>query len=98
MRFTVPRPRVLVIGYPSNPTAYVADKPFYEKLVAFAKEAGLWIISDLAYAEIYFGDTPTPSILEVDGAKDVAVEFTSACRRPIRWPAGGSASRSATPS
>jgi len=77
MRFTVPRPRVLVIGYPSNPTAYVADKPFYEKLVAFAKEAGLWIISDLAYAEIYFGDTPTPSILEVDGAKDVAVEFTS---------------------
>jgi alanine-synthesizing transaminase len=77
MRFTVPRPRVLVIGYPSNPTAYVADKPFYEKLVAFAKEAGLWIISDLAYAEIYFGDTPTPSILEVDGARDIAVEFTS---------------------
>jgi alanine-synthesizing transaminase len=77
MRFTVPRPRVLVIGYPSNPTAYVADKPFYEKLVAFAKEAGLWIISDLAYAEIYFGATPTPSILEVDGARDVAVEFTS---------------------
>ena len=77
MRFTVPRPRVLVIGYPSNPTAYVADKPFYEKLVAFAKEAGLWIISDLAYAEIYFGDMPTPSILEVDGAKDIAVEFTS---------------------
>ena len=77
MRFTVPRPKVLVIGYPSNPTAYVADKPFYEKLVAFAKEAGLWIISDLAYAEIYFGDTPTPSILEVEGAKDVAVEFTS---------------------
>ena len=77
MSFTVPRPKVLVIGYPSNPTAYVADKPFYEKLVAFAKEAGLWIISDLAYAEIYFGETPTPSILEVEGAKDVAVEFTS---------------------
>ena len=77
MSFTVPRPKVLVIGYPSNPTAYVADKSFYEKLVAFAKQAGLWIISDLAYAEIYFGDTPTPSILEIDGAKDVAVEFTS---------------------
>ena len=77
MSFTVPRPKVLVIGYPSNPTAYVADKPFYEKLVAFAKEAGLWIISDLAYAEIYFGDTPTPSILEVEGARDIAVEFTS---------------------
>ena len=63
MRFTVPRPKVLVIGYPSNPTAYVADLPFYERLVAFARENDLIVISDLAYAEIYFGDTPTPSIL-----------------------------------
>jgi alanine-synthesizing transaminase len=77
MRYTVPRPKVLVIGYPSNPTAYVADVAFYEKLVAFAREHGIWIISDLAYAEIYFGDTPTPSILAVEGAKDVAIEFTS---------------------
>ena len=77
MRFTVPRPKVLVVGYPSNPTAYVADLPFYERLVAFAREHDLIVISDLAYAEIYFGDTPTPSILQVDGAKDVAVEFTS---------------------
>jgi alanine-synthesizing transaminase len=77
MRFTVPRPKVLVIGYPSNPTAYVADLPFYERLVAFAREHELIVISDLAYAEIYFGDTPTPSILQVEGAKDVAVEFTS---------------------
>ena len=76
MRYTVPRPKVLVIGYPSNPTAQVVDLAFYEQLVAFAREAGLWIISDLAYAEIYFGDVPTPSILQVDGAKDVAVEFT----------------------
>ena len=77
MRYTVPRPKILVIGYPSNPTAYVADLPFYEKLVAFAREHDLIVISDLAYAEIYFGDTPTPSILQVEGAKDVAVEFTS---------------------
>ncbi|WP_324809249.1 LL-diaminopimelate aminotransferase [Sphingomonas sp. LY29] len=77
MRYTVPRPKVLVIGYPSNPTAEVVDVAFYEKLVAFAREAGLIVISDLAYAEIYFGDTPTPSILQVDGAKEVAVEFTS---------------------
>ncbi len=77
MRYTVPRPKVLVIGYPSNPTAYVADLSFYEKLVAFAKQAGLTIISDLAYAEIYFGDQPTPSILQVEGARDIAVEFTS---------------------
>jgi alanine-synthesizing transaminase len=66
-----------VIGYPSNPTAYVADKPFYEQLVAFARQHELWIISDLAYAEIYFGEEPTPSILAVEGAKEVAVEFTS---------------------
>ena len=77
VRYTVPRPRVLVIGYPSNPTAYVADLPFYERVVAFAREHGLWVISDLAYAEIYFGDVPTPSILQVPGAKEVAVEFTS---------------------
>ena len=77
MRFTVPRPKVLVIGYPSNPTAYVADLAFYEQLVAFAREHDLIVISDLAYAEIYFGDVPTPSILEVEGAKEVAVEFTS---------------------
>jgi alanine-synthesizing transaminase len=77
MRFTVPRPKVLVIGYPSNPTAYVADLGFYERLVAFAREHELIVISDLAYAEIYFGDVPTPSILQVKGAKDVAVEFTS---------------------
>ena len=77
MRFTVPRPKVLVIGYPSNPTAYVAELAFYERLVAFARENELIVISDLAYAEIYFGDMPTPSILQVDGAKDVAVEFTS---------------------
>jgi len=77
VRFTVPKPKVLVIGYPSNPTAYVADLPFYEKVVGFAREHGLWVISDLAYAEIYYGDTPTPSILQVPDARDVAVEFTS---------------------
>jgi alanine-synthesizing transaminase len=77
MRYTVPKPSVLVIGYPSNPTAYVANLAFYEKVVGFAREHGLWVISDLAYAEIYFGDTPTPSILQVAGARDVAIEFTS---------------------
>jgi alanine-synthesizing transaminase len=77
VRFTVPKPSVLVIGYPSNPTAYVADLAFYEQLVSFARAHGLWVISDLAYAEIYFGDAPTPSILQVPGAKEVAIEFTS---------------------
>jgi alanine-synthesizing transaminase len=77
LRYTVPKPSVLVIGYPSNPTAYVADLPFYEQVVAFAREHKLWVISDLAYAEIYFGDEPTPSILQVPGASEVAIEFTS---------------------
>ena len=77
LRYSVPKPSVLVIGYPSNPTAYVADLAFYEQVVAFAREHKLWVISDLAYAEIYFGDTPTPSILQVPGAKEVAIEFTS---------------------
>ncbi|MEN3972931.1 LL-diaminopimelate aminotransferase [Sphingomicrobium sp. XHP0235] len=77
MRYSVPRPKVLVLGYPSNPTAQTVGLDFYAGVVAFAKEERLKIISDLAYAEIYFGDTPTPSILEVPGAHDVAVEFTS---------------------
>ncbi|MBA2920757.1 LL-diaminopimelate aminotransferase [Sphingomonas sp. MAH-20] len=77
VKFTVPKPSVLVMGYPSNPTAEVVDLAFYERVVAFAKEHGLWILSDLAYSEIYFDDCPTPSILQAPGAKDVAVEFTS---------------------
>jgi alanine-synthesizing transaminase len=77
MYYSVPRPKVLVVGYPSNPTAYVADLDFYRRLVEFARANDLIVISDLAYAEIYFGDTPTPSILQVEGAKDIAVEFTS---------------------
>ncbi|TMJ13608.1 MAG: LL-diaminopimelate aminotransferase [Alphaproteobacteria bacterium] len=77
IRYTVPKPTVLVIGYPSNPTAYVADLAFYEQVVVFAREHKLWVISDLAYAEIYFGDAPTPSILQVPDAREVAVEFTS---------------------
>src|SRR3546814_20739337 len=60
-----------------NPTAETVDLAFYERVVAFAKEHGLWVLSDLAYSEIYFDDEPTPSILQVPGAKDVAVEFTS---------------------
>ena len=77
MKFTAPKPTVLVMGYPSNPTAEVVDHDFYVQVVAFAKEHGLWVISDLAYSELYYDGIPTPSILQVPGAKDVAVEFTS---------------------
>jgi alanine-synthesizing transaminase len=74
---SVPKPVALVVSFPSNPTAQVCDRAFYRDLVAFAKKHHLWVLSDLAYAEIYFDDNPPPSILEVEGARDVAVEFTS---------------------
>ena len=77
MAFTVPRPSILVVNYPSNPTAETVDLAFYERLVAWAKENKVWILSDLAYSELYYDGNPTPSILQVPGAKDVAIEFTS---------------------
>jgi alanine-synthesizing transaminase len=77
VKFTVPKPSVLVVGYPSNPTAEVVDLAFYERLVAFAREHKIWVLSDLAYSELYYDGQPTPSILQVPGAKEVAVEFTS---------------------
>ncbi len=77
MKFTVPRPSVLVVNYPSNPTAETVDITFYERLVAWARENKVWVLSDLAYSELYFDGKPTASILQVKGAKDVAVEFTS---------------------
>ncbi|WP_293882460.1 LL-diaminopimelate aminotransferase [Sphingomonas sp.] len=77
MQYTVPRPSVLVVNYPSNPTAETVDLAFYERLVAWARDAGVWIISDLAYSELYYDGNPTVSILQVKGAKDVAIEFTS---------------------
>ncbi len=77
MAFTVPRPSILVVNYPSNPTAETVDLAFYERLVEWAKENKVWVLSDLAYSELYYDGNPTPSILQVPGAKDVAVEFTS---------------------
>lgn len=76
VKYSVPKPIAMVLNYPSNPTSEVADLDFYREAVAFAKRHELIILSDLAYAEIYFNDPP-PSIFEVEGAKDVAVEFTS---------------------
>jgi alanine-synthesizing transaminase len=74
---SIPKPLAVVVCYPSNPTAYVADLDFYRDLVAFAKKHGIFILSDLAYAEVYFDDMPPPSVLQVPGAMDVTVEFTS---------------------
>jgi alanine-synthesizing transaminase len=77
VRHSVPKPTALIVNFPSNPTAYLADLDFYRELVAFARRHEIWILSDLAYAEIYFGDRIPPSILQVKGARDIAVEFTS---------------------
>ena len=77
VRHSVPKPTALIVNFPSNPTAYLADLDFYREIVAFARRHEIWILSDLAYAEIYFGDKAPPSILQVEGAKDIAVEFTS---------------------
>jgi alanine-synthesizing transaminase len=74
---SIPKPLAVVVCYPSNPTAYVAELDFYKDLVAFAKKHELIVLSDLAYAEVYFDGKPPPSVLQVPGAMDVTVEFTS---------------------
>lgn len=74
---SVPKPVALVLNFPSNPTALTADLDFYGEVVDFCRYHEIYILSDLAYAEIYFDGEPPPSILQVPGAKDIAVEFTS---------------------
>ena len=71
---SVPKPKFLVLNFPHNPTTVTVTKDFYRRAVDFAKREGLWIISDIAYADITFDGYKTPSIFEVEGAKDVAVE------------------------
>jgi alanine-synthesizing transaminase len=78
VRHSVPSPTALVVNYPSNPTAQVVGLDFYKDVIAFAKKHEIWVLSDLAYADIYFDDAnPPPSILQVEGARDIAVEFHS---------------------
>ncbi|MBE0532836.1 MAG: LL-diaminopimelate aminotransferase [Rhodospirillales bacterium] len=77
VQHSVPKPTALVLNYPNNPTAYLANLDFYGQVVDFCRFHGIYILSDLAYAEIYFDVDPPPSILQVPGARDIAVEFTS---------------------
>jgi len=70
-----PKPKMLVLNFPGNPTAQCVDLDFFEKVIAIAKEHGIWVIHDLAYADIVFDGYVAPSILQVPGAKDIAVEF-----------------------
>ena len=77
IRDSVPAPVALIVSFPSNPTAQVASIDFYEEVVKIAIKYGTYILSDLAYAEIYYDGNPPPSILQVPRAREVAVEFTS---------------------
>jgi alanine-synthesizing transaminase len=77
VRHSVPKPLAVIVNYPSNPTAEVADLDFYREVVDFCRRHEIFIISDIAYAEVYFDGNPPPSILQISGAKEIAVEFSS---------------------
>jgi alanine-synthesizing transaminase len=77
VKHSIPKPLAVVLSYPSNPTAMTVGLDFYAEVVQLAKKLGLIILSDLAYAEIYFEGVPPPSVLQVPGAADITVEFTS---------------------
>ncbi len=73
----VPKPTALILNYPCNPTTTVVPLQFYEEIVDLCRHHGIWVISDLAYCELYFDGNPPPSILQAKGAMDIAVEFTT---------------------
>src|SRR5688572_12640383 len=77
VRHSIPKPIALVLNYPANPTAYTATLDFYTEVVKYCRENDIFILSDLAYSEIYFDDVPPPSVLQVPGAIHITVEFTS---------------------
>ncbi|HJN23625.1 MAG TPA: LL-diaminopimelate aminotransferase [Rhodospirillales bacterium] len=77
VRHSVPKPTAIVLNYPNNPTAVLADLDFYAQVVDFCRHHGIYILSDIAYAEIYFDCEPPPSILQIPAAKEISVEFTS---------------------
>jgi len=75
IRESFPRPKLMIIGFPSNPTARCVELDFFERVVAMAREYGIYVVHDLAYADIVFDGWKAPSIMQVPGARDVAVEF-----------------------
>ena len=77
IRHSSPSPIALIVSFPSNPTAQIVDLDFYKEIIKIALKYNVYVLSDLAYAEIYFGKNPPPSILQVNKAKQIAVEFTS---------------------
>jgi alanine-synthesizing transaminase len=75
IKMSYPKPKMLILNFPANPTAQCVELPFFEKIVALAKEYGIYVVHDLAYADITFDGWKAPSIMQVPGARDVAVEF-----------------------
>ena len=75
IRNSYPKPKMLVLNFPSNPTGHCVEIDFFEKVVAICKEAGIWLVHDLAYADLCFDGYVAPSILQVEGAREIAVEF-----------------------
>jgi alanine-synthesizing transaminase len=93
--YELPKPKMLIINFPSNPTAQCVELPFFEKIVALAREHGIWVVHDLAYADITFDGWKAPSIMQVE-ARATSRSSSSRCRRATTWRAGASASWSAT--
>ncbi|WP_293681157.1 LL-diaminopimelate aminotransferase [uncultured Phenylobacterium sp.] len=77
VKHSAPPPTVLILSYPSNPTAQCVDLEFYRDAIQLARKHDMLVISDIAYSEIYFDDNPPPSVLQIEGAKDIAVEVNS---------------------
>lgn len=75
VRESIPKPKMMILGFPSNPTAQCVDLSFFERIVALAREHGILVVHDLAYADITFDGYVAPSIMQVEGAREVAVEF-----------------------
>jgi alanine-synthesizing transaminase len=75
IRESIPKPKMMILGFPSNPTAQCVDLPFFERVVALARQHEILVVHDLAYADIVFDDYKAPSIMQVPGARDVCVEF-----------------------
>jgi len=76
-KFTWPQPKMIVLNFPHNPTTRVVDLDFFKKIVEFARERKIWLVNDLAYADMVYDGYRAPSMLEVPGAKEVGVEFYS---------------------
>jgi alanine-synthesizing transaminase len=75
LRRMEPRPKILILNFPANPTTQCVDLPFFEKVVELCKELGIYLVHDLAYADLTFDGYKAPSVMQVQGAKDIAVEF-----------------------